>query len=83
LPNFGVNSGCTQVEPPRDRLSHGGSLLMGLGASMWVLHPDVIGWWAFSFICLFCAFLIAHFNSTPMYFLYVSRKTMILQYMWN
>ena len=48
-----------------------------------VLGPDWMGKWASVFIYLFRAFLIAHFDSIPMHFLYVSCKTMILQYMWN
>jgi hypothetical protein len=46
--------------------------------AMPVVGLDWMGRWASLFICLFCAFLIAHFDSIPMYFLYVSYKTMIL-----
>ena len=48
-----------------------------------VLGPDWMGRWASLFICLFYAFLIAHWDSIPMHFLYVSYRTMVLQYMWN
>jgi hypothetical protein len=48
-----------------------------------VVGPDWMGRWASLVICLFYTFLIAHFDSIPMHFLYVSYKTMILQYMWN
>ena len=50
---------------------------------MLVVGPDYMGRWASLFICLFCAFLITHFDSIAMHFLYASYKTMILQYMWN
>ena len=50
---------------------------------MLVVRPVWMGRWASLFICLFCAFLVAHFDSISMGFMYMPYKTMILQYMWK
>ena len=51
--------------------------------AMPVLVPDWMGRWATLLICLFCAFLVVHFDSISMCFIYMPCKTMILQYMWK
>lgn len=45
-----------------------------------------IGWsdrWAFPSFCLKCAFSGSHFDYIPMYFMYMSDKTIFFQYTWK